>query len=73
MEIRPELLERILAESDEKLWETVRRIAEMNNITLPIAQPSHANMESLRAILRSGALGYDDALRILSSHKGEKP
>ena len=31
------------------------------------------SLENLRAILKSGALSYEDAVRILSSHKGEKP
>ena len=34
MEIRPEVMERLLAEDDERLWETIRRIAVMNNISL---------------------------------------
>ena len=74
MEIRPEVLERLLSEDDGHLWETVRRIAVMNNVTLPATPPSHADMEKLRALLRSGALGYDDAVRILRKNgQGDAP
>ena len=74
MEIRPEVMERLLSESDERLWETVRKLAVMNNITLPLTPPSHTDMENLRAILRGGALDYEGAMRILTSYKqGEKP
>lgn len=72
MEIRPEILERLLAESDERLWETVRRVAVMNNITLPATPPAHGDMENLRACLKNGTFGYEEAMRILSNHrKGE--
>ena len=73
MDIRPEVMERLLSESDERLWETVRKLALMNNITLPVTPP-HTDMEKLRAILRSGALDYEGAMRILANHRqGEKP
>ena len=74
MEIRPEVMERLLSESDERLWETVRKLALMNNITLSLTPPPHADMEKLRAILRSGALDYEGAMRILANQRqGEKP
>ena len=74
MEIRPEILERLLSESDERLWETVRKVAVMNNIALPLTPPSHADMEKLRGCLKSGTFGYDEAMKILSDHRqGEKP
>ena len=69
MEIRPEILERLLNESDERLWETVRRVAVMNNITLPASPPPKAQMEQLRTILRAGSLKYEDAIGILSRYK----
>ncbi len=74
MEIRPEVMERLLAADDERLWETVRRVAVMNNITLPETKPSSSDMEKLRATLKGGMLSYDEAMRILTSYKqGEKP
>ncbi len=69
MEIRPEILERLLHESDERLWETVRRVGVMNNVTLPSTPPPKAEMEQLRGILRAGSLSYEDALGILSRYK----
>lgn len=73
MEIRPEVMERLLAEDDARLWETIRRIAVMNNISLPLTPPAHTDMEKLRAILKGGTFSYDQAMRILASYKqGEK-
>ena len=69
MEIRPEVLERLLSEDDGHFWETIRRVAVMNNITLPAKPPSHTDMEKLRALLRSGTLGYEDAVRILQKNR----
>ena len=74
MEIRPETLEKLLAESDERLWETIRKVGVMNNITLPLTPPSGEEMAKLRLILRSGGLNYEQALGVLDSYrKGEKP
>ena len=72
MEIRPEVLERLLKEDDARLWETVRRVAVMNNITLPLVPPGKEDMEKLRAIMRSGSLKYEDALSLISHYKEEK-
>ena len=69
MEIRPEILERLLAESDGRLWETVRRVGVMNNVTLPSTPPPKAEMEKLRSILRTGSPSYEDALGILARYK----
>ncbi|MBE6655347.1 MAG: hypothetical protein E7609_00555 [Ruminococcaceae bacterium] len=73
MEIRPEVMERLLSADDERLWETVRRVAIMNNISLPATPPSAADMEKIRAGLKGGMFSYDEAMRILTSYKkGEK-
>ena len=74
MEIRPEILERLLNESDERLWETIRRVGVMNNITLPMTPPSKEEMERLRGILKQGSINYDEAIGVLSRYKmGETP
>ena len=69
MEIKPEVMDRLLAEGDTALWETVRRIAVMNNIALPDKMPSEKDMEALRALLRSGSLRYEDAVEILARYR----
>lgn len=72
MEIRPEVLERLLKEDDERLWETIRRVAIMNNITLPATPPAKDEMNKLRTIMQSGSMKYDDALALLSRYKEGK-
>ena len=69
MEIRPEILAKLLSESDERLWETIRKIAVMNNIALPLTPPSHEEMEKLRGCLKNGTFGYDEAMQVLSEHR----
>ena len=72
MEIRPEILERLLHESDERLWETIRRVGVMNHVSLPTSPPSKEEMARLRALLGSGSMNYEEAMRILSEYKGGK-
>lgn len=74
MEIRPEILARLLGESDERLWEIIRRVGAMNNVTLPATPPPREEMARLRALLQSGSMNYEEALGILSRYTGgEKP
>lgn len=74
MEIRPEVLQRLLKEDDARLWETIRRVAIMNNITLPSTPPQKKEMQKLRAIMQSGSMQYEEALALLSRYKeGKQP
>ncbi len=63
-------LERLLAQSDDRLWQTITKIATMNGISLPSAAPPSNEMAKLRTLL-SGAEGtsYEDALKTLESYK----
>ena len=72
MEIRPEVLERLLKEDDARLWETIRRVAIMNNITLPSVPPGKEDMEKLRALMKSGSLKYEDAVSLIARYKEAK-
>lgn len=69
MEIRPEMLAKLLSENDERLWELIRRVAVMNNITLPTKAPSSEEMARLREVLKSTSLSYDDAMKVLNNFK----
>ncbi len=69
MEIRPEMLEKLLSENDERLWELIRRVGAMNNITLPAGAPPSEEMARLRSVLKSGSLNYEDAIRVLDTYK----
>lgn len=73
MDIKPEILERLLDESDERLWETVKRVAAMNNIALPERMPAAKDMEALRLLLRQGNLRYEDALTIIERQRKGNP
>lgn len=74
MEIKPEMLEKLLKEDNARLWEIIRRVAAMNSIALPATPPPKEEMEKLRALMQSGTIDYGEAVKILSRCKaGEKP
>ena len=63
-------LERLLAQSDERLWQTISRIASMNGISLPSAAPPSSEMAKLRTLLASAeSTSYEDALKTLERYK----
>lgn len=69
MEIKPELMNRLLSEDDHTLWETIRRIAAMNNVALPEKCPSDKSMEAIKSMLKSGSMRYEDAVAILERYR----
>ena len=74
MEIKPEMLEKILKEDNAHLWEIIRRVGAMNNIALPATPPPKEEMEKLRTLMKSGTLDYSEAVKVLSRYKrGENP
>ena len=71
MQFDANMMKKLLAESDSDLWETVRRVATENGISLPSGRPSAGDMARLRAILASrGAGDVGDAMEILRRARG---
>ena len=69
MEIRPDVLEKILSENDDQLWQLICRIGAMNNMDLSSVAPSREEMSHLRSVLKNGALNYEDAMKVLDKFK----
>lgn len=65
MDIKPEVLEKLLAQSDARLWEMIRRVGAMNGIPLSATPPPADEMSRLRQLLQSGALDKEQAMEIL--------
>lgn len=66
MQFDNNVMKKLLLESDDALWETIRRVATENGITLPSGQPSAADMAKLRAIMAGkGAKDVGEAMEIL--------
>lgn len=65
MDIKPEVLEKLLSQSDERLWEMIRKVGAMNGVSLSQSPPPKAEMDRLRQLLRSGALSKEQAMEIL--------
>ena len=63
-------LQRLLSESDEKLWQTICKIATLNGISLAAATPPKEEMAKLRTLLSgAGGISYEDALKTLENYK----
>ena len=73
MQFDESAMKKLLGESDEALWQTIRAIAEQNGIRLPAGRPSPGDMARLRAILATRGPGdVKDAAEILRRAKGER-
>ena len=73
MQFDENAMKKLLAESDETLWQTVRRVAEQNGIHLPAGRPSPGDMARLRAILSTrGPEDVSDAVEVLRRARGER-
>ena len=71
MQFDPNVMKKLLGESDGDLWRTVRTVAAENGIRLPEGQPSAADMARLRAILAGcGAKDVENAIEVVRRAKG---
>ena len=70
MDFKPEVMEKLLAQSDERLWEMIRRVGAMNGIALSDTPPPADEMARLRQLLRSGTLSKEQAMEILKKRGG---
>ena len=74
MKLDRELLAKLAAQDDDALWASVVSIAREKGIRLPPATPPHETMMKLRGTLSgNGALSLSEAVRIISSYRGDTP
>ena len=74
MKLDRELLAKLASQDDDALWASIVSIAREKGIRLPPATPPHETMVRLRGTLSgNGALSLSEAVKIISSYKGEKP
>ena len=69
MDFKPEVLEKLLLQSDERLWEMIRRVGTMNGVAIAESPPPAEEMNRLRHLLRSGTINKEQAIEILKNHK----
>ena len=73
MQFDESAMKKLLGESDEALWQTIRTLAGQNGIRLPAGRPSAGDMARLRAILATrGPKDVKDAEEILRRARGEQ-
>ncbi len=71
MQFDANMMKELLKKSDAELWQTVRRVAEANGITLPEGTPSAGDMARLRAILGTKGPGdVAEAMEVLRRARG---
>lgn len=70
MDFDKNALERLLSQSDERLWQTISKIAAINGISLSASPPPAAEMAKLRAMLSGAEKGdYEKALKTVEEYK----
>ena len=69
MKINKEAIERLAALDDRELWLEIKKIAGEYGIKLTTKEPSHEELEKIRAIVRGGNLSMTDAMRLVSEYK----
>ena len=74
MKLDRDMLAKLAGKDDDALWASVVAIAREKGIRLPPATPPHETMMKLRGTLSgNGALSLSEAVKIISSYRGEKP
>ena len=63
-------LERLLSQSDERLWQMITKIAAINGISLSASPPPKEEMAKLRSLLSSAeSADYEKALKTVELYK----
>ena len=75
MQLDPNTVNRLLSQSDEKLWSAIRMIASQNGLSLPSTTPPSEDMSRLRSAI-AGISDNDigNAVRIVNEmrRRGEE-
>ncbi len=70
MQINREMLAKIAGMDDSQLWQQICAIAENYGYTLSKNQPSHAELEKMRSLMRGDVqISPKDAMRLINQYK----
>jgi hypothetical protein len=73
MQFDSEALNRLLSQSDDKLWQLICKIGAMNGISLCESPPSAEEMKRLRAMLAgAGKADYNQALEMVKKYRARE-
>ena len=72
MQINREMLAKMAEMSDTELWAKIRAIGESYGYNLSAKEPSHAELEKMRALMRGDVqISPIDAMRLLNQYKNK--
>lgn len=70
MQINREMLAKMASMDDTRLWQQIRAVAENYGYTLSENQPSHAELEKMRSLMRGDVqISPKDAVRLVNQYK----
>jgi hypothetical protein len=70
MQINREMLAKMAVMSDAELWDKIRAVGESYGYSLAKKQPTHTELEKIRALLRGDVeISPMDAMRLLNQYK----
>ncbi len=72
MQINREMLAKMASMDDEQLWKQICAAAEGYGYTLSKNQPSHAELEKMRSLMRGDIqISPKDAMRLINQYKSK--
>ncbi len=70
MQIDREMLAKMASLNDTELWGQICKVAEKHGYVLSKKQPSHAELEKIRSLMRGDVqISPMDAMRLLNEYK----
>lgn len=72
MQINREMLAKMAGMNDAELWAQIRAVAENYGYTLSEKQPTHAELEKMRSLMRGDVqISPKDAMRLINQYKNK--
>ena len=72
MQMNRDMLAKLAGMSDAELWAQIRAMAGNYGYVLSSAQPSHAELEKMRSLMRGDVqISTMDAMRLLNQYKSK--
>ena len=72
MQLNRDMLAKMASMNDTELWAQIRTVAEGYGYKLSNRQPSHAELEKMRSLMRGNVqISPKDAMRLINQYKSK--
>lgn len=72
MQLNRDMLAKMASMNDVELWAQIRKVAESHGYKLSEGQPSHAELEKMRSLMRGDVqISPKDAMRLINQYKSK--